>query len=126
MTVVVPCTPSAVAVMVAVPRPAAVTSPVLSTVAIELSLDNQVTVRPLSVVPLPFFAVAVSCSVVGVTTPVNETEESAGVTVTVATGSVTVTAVALLLVTVSLVAVIEVLPADTAVTTPVELTVATA
>src|SRR5919108_1750378 len=56
----VPLTPSLVAVMVAEPAPAPVTSPVDDTVATPLAFVVQVTVRPVSTFPLASRGVAVS------------------------------------------------------------------
>ncbi len=66
VTIVLPGTPSTVAVIVAVPCATAVTTPVDgSTVATEGVSDDQVTVRPdmLNVFPPPSFGVAVSVTV---------------------------------------------------------------
>ena len=58
----VPLTPSLVAVIVAVPAPTPVTSPLVLTVPTPAALDAQATVRPDSTVPLASFSVALSCS----------------------------------------------------------------
>jgi hypothetical protein len=55
-----PDLPSLVAVIVAVPTPAAVTSPFASTVAAALS-DDHVTVRPVRVAPVESLVTALSC-----------------------------------------------------------------
>jgi hypothetical protein len=108
-------------VIVALPGPAAVTSPVALTVAAAGLLELQVTSRPVSTVPFASFVTAVSCRV-GVI-PTTRLAEL-GVTVTVATGA-GVTVSAALPVLVSLVAMILAVPADTAVTSPLGETVAT-
>src|SRR5438093_4110964 len=119
----VPLCASLVAVMVAGPTVAPLTSPLPLTVATAVLLDAQVTVRPVSVLPFASLRVAVSWNV----RPVG-TEAEAGVTVTEATGAgagaVTVMAAVPLLP--SLVAVIVADPADTPLTRPFPLTVATA
>ena len=56
----VPVFPSLLAVMVAVPGEAAVTTPVASTLAIAAAFEDQVMVRPVSVLPLASRVVAVS------------------------------------------------------------------
>jgi hypothetical protein len=58
-----PGTVSLVAVMVAVPRPAAVTSPDDETVATAALLEVQVTARPLSEWPVASQAVAIAAVV---------------------------------------------------------------
>src|SRR5205823_5716265 len=77
----VPLCPSLVAVIVAVPAPTPVTSPLPFTRATAVLLLDQVTTRPLSGFPLASFGVAVTCTV-GPTGTVG----AAGVTVTDATG----------------------------------------
>src|SRR2546425_7826922 len=59
----VPLCPSLVAVLVADPADAALTSPLPSTLATDVLLLDHVTVRPASGVPLASFGVAVSCTV---------------------------------------------------------------
>src|SRR5213079_43346 len=78
----VPLCASLVAVMVAGPTVAPLTSPLPLTVATAVLLDAQVTVRPVSVLPFASLRVAVSWTV----WPVG-TEAGAGVTVTEATGA---------------------------------------
>src|SRR5207245_350076 len=116
----VPLRPSLVAVMVADPGDTAATSPVPLTVATPLLSLAQLIVRPESTLPLASLSVAVSCTVC----PTGALAV-AGLTDTVATGT-TVTAMLALPLLPSLVAVIVVEPGDTAVTSPVALTVATA
>jgi len=114
-----PGTPSLLAVIVARPTAWAVTSPFASTDAIALSLEDHTTARPVRVVPVPSFVVAVSCWVAP-----TMTLAVGGLTVTDATGTgVTVRSAEPLLV--SLVALILAVPAATAVTNPLEETVAT-
>src|ERR1041384_3775229 len=116
----VPLLPALVAVIVAEPTATAVTRPLLFTVAIAVLLLDQVTTRPVSVLPAASFVTADSCWVVPTLTLAD-----AGLTVTDATGtSVTVMAAVPLLP--SLVAVIVAEPAATAVTRPLASTVATA
>ena len=55
--------PSLVAVMTAVPTATPDTRPVDETVAIDVALELQVIVRPVSVFPFASFVVAVSCDV---------------------------------------------------------------
>src|SRR5256885_2103733 len=110
--VAVPLFPSLVAVIVAVPAPLAVTNPVRVTVATVVSLDDQVTVRPESGLPLASFGVAVSCTVCP-TWPLADD----GVTVTEATGTGTlVTVIVAVPLFPSLVAVIVAEPAPRPVT----------
>src|SRR5438046_1642229 len=78
----VPLCASLVAVMVAGPTVAPLTSPLPLTVATAVLLDAQVTVRPVSVLPFASLRVAVSWNV----RPVG-TVADAGVTVTDATGA---------------------------------------
>ena len=59
----VPVLPSLAAVTVADPGVTAETSPELLTVATDVLLLDQVTVRPESVLPLASLSVAVSCTV---------------------------------------------------------------
>src|SRR2546426_12633601 len=83
----VPLWPSLVAVMVTAPATTPVTSPLLLTVAIVLSLDDQLIARPVKGLPLASRGVAVSCTVCPIATV-----PELGVTVTAATGAtVTVT-----------------------------------
>src|SRR5205823_7202626 len=109
-----------VAVIVAVPPSAtSVTSPVWDTVATVGVLDVHATGRPVRVLPATSLSVTLSCTV-----PWAGTVAVAGLTTTDATGtSVTVTAA--LPAFPSLVAVIVAVPAATAVTRPLVLTVAT-
>jgi len=119
----VPVFVSLVAVMVAGPPAAtAVTRPFASTVATALLFEDQVTVRPVSTVPLTSVSVAVNCCV-GVTPSTRLAV--GGVTVTVLTGA-SVTVIEDVPVFVSLVAVMVVVPAATAVTNPFTSTVAAA
>jgi hypothetical protein len=117
---------SLVAVIVAVPRPTAVTvtavplgPPAGVTLATVESLETQLTVRPVKVAPVAFFVVAVSgCvsrSIIGVVGAESVTDVT-GASVTV------IEDVPVLL---SLVAVIVALPAPIAVTRPFPSTVAT-
>jgi hypothetical protein len=120
VTLAVPGTPSLVAVIVEVPGPTAVTTPLLETVTAAVLLDVHDTTRPVSTFPLASLSVAVSGAVRPTVRLV-----LGGVTVTVATGTgITVTND--VPVCPSLVAVIVALPGDTAVTTPVAVMVATA
>src|SRR5216117_2751971 len=116
----VPLCASLVAVMVAGPTVAPLTSPLPVTVAAAVLLDAQVTVRPVSVLPFASLRVAVSCTV----WPAGSDAE-AGVTATAATGTCT-TVMADVPLTVSDVAVIVAAPATFPVTSPFELTVAAA
>lgn len=59
----VPLTPLVVAVIVALPAPCAVTSPVFETVAVLVSLLDQAMIKPVSTLPLSSFTVAESCEV---------------------------------------------------------------
>src|SRR4029077_2295124 len=63
VTLAVPLLPSLVAVMVTDPAATPVTSPLPLTVAMVLSLDDQLIARPVSGLPLASFGVAVSCTV---------------------------------------------------------------
>jgi hypothetical protein len=122
---------SLVAVIVAVPALTAVTvtaAPLdvlneLATLTESTAglLETQFTVRPESVVPLPSFGVAVSTCV----SPTTTTGVVGAESVTVATGA-SVTVIKDVPVLVSLVAVIVVPPAPTAVTRPFASTVAAA
>src|SRR5216117_487972 len=117
----VPLCPSLVAVMVTAPATTPVTSPLLFTVAIVLSLDDQLIARPVKGLPLASRGVAVSCTVCPIATV-----PELGVTVTAATGaSVTVTLAVPLCP--SLVAVIVTgPPAATPLTSPLPFTLAIA
>src|ERR687888_1744553 len=120
VTLAVPFLPSLVAVIVAVPAATPVTSPLELTVATEMLLLDQVTVRPVRALPAESFGVAASCVV-----PATVMLAVAGLTVTDATGTgVTVTVAVPLLP--SLVAVIVAVPAPAPLTRPLPLTVATA
>ena len=118
----VPVFPSLVAVMVAVPGPTPVTTPLLDTVATVVELDDHATVRPESVAPLASRTVADS-----VTLPATARVAVAGDTATDATGTGVgdVTTICALPVFPSDVAVTVVVPAPVAVTSPCALTVAT-
>src|SRR5256885_72131 len=117
----VPLFPSLAAVIVAEPAAFAVTRPLPFTVAIAVSLDDQVTARPESGLPLASLGVAVSCTVCPTGTLADD-----GVTVTEATGTgALVTVMVAVPLFPSLVAVIVAVPAPLAVTNPVRLTVAT-
>src|SRR5580704_5460672 len=63
VTVAAATLPPLVATMAMVPALTPATSPEVDTVATALLLDDQVTVRPLSVLPAESFTVAVSCAV---------------------------------------------------------------
>jgi hypothetical protein len=118
----VPLCPSLVAVTVVVPAAAAVTRPFASTVAAAAMLETQVIVRPVTTVPFASLVTAVNCCV-GV---IPRTRFAVpGVTVTVATGASDTVSEEVPLCP-SLVAVIVVLPAATAVTKPLASTVAAA
>jgi len=80
----VPLCPSLVAVIVAEPTAAPLTRPLALTVATDVLLLDQLTVRPDSGLPLASFGVAVSCTV----DPTCTVAEG-GATVTVATGTCT-------------------------------------
>src|SRR5712691_7344326 len=116
----VPLWPSLVAVMVADPTATPLTTPLLETVATAALSLAHVTVRPVSVLPFASFSVAVSTTV-----RPTATLAVAGLTVTVATGTCT-TVIAAPPLCPSLVAVIVAEPATFPVTSPFELTVATA
>src|SRR5436309_7880299 len=115
----VPLCPSLVAVMVAEPTVTPVTRPLELTVATEVLLLDQLTVRPDSGLPLASLGVAVSCTV-----EPTDTVAEAGATLTEATGTCT-TVMADVPLCPSLVAVIVAVPATLPVTSPLELTVAT-
>src|SRR6266568_3300026 len=116
----VPLCPSLVAVIVAAPVATAVTSPVEFTLAVAVLLLDQLMVRPESGLPFASFGVAVSCTVCPTCTLAD-----AGATATDATGALLTVMLALPLWP-SLVAVMVAEPVATAVTSPLELTVATA
>ena len=118
----VPVFVSLVAVIVVAPAATTVTRPFPSTVAAAGLLEVHVTVRPVSTPPFASSVTEVSCCV-GVTPKTKVAEP--GLTVTVATGA-SVTAIDDVPVFVSLVAVIVVTPAPTAVTRPFASTVAAA
>ena len=107
----VPVFVSLVAVIVVAPAATAVTRPLASTVAAAVLLEVHVTTRPLSTLFAASRSVAVSCCV-GVIPTTRLAED--GVTVTVLTGA-SVTVIEDVPVFVSLVAVIVVAPAPTAV-----------
>src|SRR6266498_5164468 len=120
VTAALPLCPSLVAVIVADPATFPVTSPLVLTVATAVLLLAQLTVRPVSVLPLASFGVAVSCAVC----PAGMVAV-AGLTATEATGTgAAVTVSAALPLCPSLVAVIVAEPAVRPVTSPLELTVA--
>jgi hypothetical protein len=116
VSVAVPVFPSLVAVMVTVPAATAVAKPVeLFTVATLAVLVDQVTVRPVRMLPLESFGVAVNCCVAP-----TAIEAVAGATATVATGTNVTVSVAVPVFP-SLVAVMVAVPTATAVATPVAL-----
>src|SRR3989442_1475226 len=120
VTTAAPLFPSLVAVIVAVPAPTPLTSPLPLTVATDALLVVHVTTRPPSGVPLASFGVAVSCAVAP-----TGTLAVAGLSATDATGT------ALIVIAAeppfpSLVAVIVPVPPATPLTSPLPLTVATA
>src|SRR5665213_842114 len=113
--------PSLVAVIVALPAATPVTialAPVAETLAIDGTLDVQVTVRPASTFPPASFVTAVSVAV-----PPTSKLALVGVTVMDATGTFETVMVAVPLLS-SAVALIVVLPGAIAVATPCVLTVA--
>src|SRR5256886_2702544 len=112
----VPLCPSLVAVMVAEPAATPLTSPLPLTVAADVLLLCQVTVRPTSGLPFASLGVAVSWTLLP-----PDTVPDAGVTVTEATGMCT-TVMAEVPLFPSLVAVIVAEPAVTPVTSPVPFT----
>src|SRR2546421_3890536 len=117
----VPLWPSLVAVRLAPPAATPVTSPLLLTVAIVLSLDDQLIARPVKGLPLASRGVAVSCTVCPIATV-----PELGVTVTAATGA-TVTVTLAVPLCPSLVAVIVTgPPGPTPVTSPLPFTLAIA
>src|SRR5436309_8251272 len=115
----VPVCPSLVAVMIADPAAAAVTTPLPLTVATDAFELDQLTTRPESVLPLASLSVAASCSVWP-----TWTVAEAGVTATEATGTFD-TVMEEVPLCPSLVAVTVVEPAARPVTSPLPLTVAT-
>src|SRR6184192_4171030 len=116
----VPLSVSDGAAIVAAPATFPVTSPFELTVAAAVLLDAQVTVRPVSVLPLASLRVATSCTVWP-----SFTLADAGATATEATATCT-TVMAEVPLCPSEVAVIVAAPASFAVTSPLELTVAAA
>ena len=123
MTGVVALTDSLVAVIVAVPAPAAVTRPEADTVNTELLLDPQVTRRPVSTFPFASRVCAVSCCVapmtIGVVAPDSVTLATGG-------GDAVVTVIELAPSFPSLVARMSIgPPTPAAVTRPLALTLAT-
>ena len=108
----VPLLPPALAVMVAGPARAPVTTPELDTVATPVLLEVHVTVYPVNVVPLASFTVAVN-----VVVDPDATLLVAGDTVIVATGARLTVTVAVPDLP-SLVAVMVAVPGATPVTTP--------
>src|SRR5438128_3724020 len=115
----VPLCPSLVAVMVAEPTVTPVTRPLELTVATEVLLLDQLTVRPDSGFPFASFGVAVSW----IALPACTLAE-AGATLTEATGTCTTVMVAVPLCP-SLVAVLVALPAPVPLTRPPPPTLAT-
>lgn len=77
-----PATPSIIARIVAVPEPRAVTKPMADTVARVVSLDDHVTKRPASTMPVASRGTALSISVAP-----SSSVAAAGVTTTVAGGA---------------------------------------
>jgi hypothetical protein len=114
----VPVCPSLVAEIVGLPGRSAVTSPVELTIATSGLLVDQETGRPVSGAPFSAVGVAVSCWV-----PPTNSDADPGLTATEATG-MSVTVMVEVPVWPSLVAEIIAVPGATAVTRPVELTVA--
>jgi hypothetical protein len=115
-----PVRPSLVAVMLAVPAPTAVTTPVVFTVATAVLSDAQDTTRPVTTTPFASLVTTVAWVV-----PPATTLEEASVTVTLATGGTVTVTVANPLCP-SLPATMLAVPAATAVTKPAGDTVATA
>src|SRR5207302_7486421 len=120
VTTAAPLWPSLVAVIVADPAAAPVTSPLADTVATAQALDVQATARPVSTLPAASFSVAVSC-----TAPPTSMTAVTGLITTDATGTVA-TLVAADPLCPSLVAVIVTDPVATPVTRPAADTVAIA
>jgi hypothetical protein len=119
-TVAVPLFVSLVAVIVAVPIATPVTTPAAETVATALLLELHVTTRSVTTVPFTSFTIALSGLLV-----VAGTVAVAGEIATLPTG-ICVTVIDAVPDFPSLVAVIVAVPAPTAVTVPVDDTVATA
>src|SRR6185437_12084895 len=119
VTCAVPFIPSLVAVIVEVPAPAPVTTPVLDTVAAPVLLEAHVTMRPVRGLPRLSIGVAVSVAVAPLVI-----DTDAGDTLTLATGSCDTSTFTLPFFLPD-VAVTVVVPTSAPVTTPVELTVAT-
>jgi hypothetical protein len=115
----VPLWPPLVAVIVAVPAAITVTKPLPDTVATDALLVAQVTALPVSAFPFASSGVAVSCAVCP-----NDTLAVAGLTTTEATGASATVSEAVPLWP-PLVAVMDAAPGATAVTKPLEDTVAT-
>jgi hypothetical protein len=111
---------TAVAVMVVVPTAIAVTTPCVSTVAMPVLLELHVTARPVRTPPLASRVVSVACAL-----PTAVIEPGVRLTATVATGA-TETLMAAVPLFPSLLAVIVVVPASTAVTRPFASTLAIA
>src|SRR5688500_13740001 len=120
VTTDVPDLPSDDAVIVTVPAVIPVTRPVDDTVARDASLVAQLIARPVKVPPCASFTIAVSCDVCE-----TMTSSASGETLTLATGT-DETDTATIATLPSLVAVIAAPPGDTAVISPVALTVAIA
>src|SRR5204862_5294670 len=116
----VPLCPSLVAVIVAVPAPTPVTSPLPFTRATAVLLLDQVTTRPSTRLPSASFGVAVSCTVAPCCTLAGD-----GLTVTEATGTA-VTVMPEVPLLPSDVAVMVAEPALTPLTSPLPPTLATA
>src|SRR3989454_12567197 len=119
VTVALPLCPSLVAVIVAAPAAAPVTTPLELTVATEVLLLDQDTARPDSGVPFASFGVATSC-----TAPFTCNDAVAGLTLTDATGTFATVMLAVPLCP-SLVAVIVAEPAAAPVTKPLPVMLAT-
>lgn len=117
-----PVFPSLVAVIVAVPAAFAVTTPLALTVAVCGALDAQTMLRPVSVLPLPSYVIAVSVIV-----PPTVSVPLVGATATDATGigAGVVTVTCALATFPSLVAEIVVVPAASAAIFPLASTLAT-
>src|SRR5438132_4685965 len=120
VTAALPAFPSLVAVIVADPAAAPVTSPLADTVATAQALDVQATARPVSTLPAASLSVAVSCAA-----PPSRMTAVTGPITTDATGTFA-TLVAADPLCPSLVAVIVTDPAATPVTSPAADTVAIA
>src|SRR3989454_874371 len=119
VTVALPLCPSLVAVIVAAPAAAPVTTPLELTVATEVLLLDQDTARPDSGAPFASLGVATSC-----TAPFTCNDAVAGLTLTDATATFATVTLAVPLCP-SLVAVIVAEPAAAPVTKPLPVTVAT-